>query len=184
MKNQIAADVHSLSVVWNVTYDRSSTTGKPTIKESWLKVRIEGAEGSVQTKLALLAESNLQFKIGTSSRINDAKATDAYYPRGLECAQLFTILGNVARHVDMTGFDATKWLNRFPSSSSAYERLSDYIEETAEQVSPSPVVPEIASPIPDQVAIPVDTNNRMSTEEIPVVAPIQVKGKGRARKLV
>lgn len=178
-KNNVSVDVHSLSVVWNCTYDRTPT-GKPTIKEAWLKVKIDGADGNVAEKFRLLASSPLQFKISTAERVQDAKSSNTYYPRGLECAQLFTILGNVARHVDMAGFDATKWAKRFPTTSQAGYRLADYIEETKEKEIPV-VAPAISAPVVDTIAIPpVDINNRMSQEEIPVSPPVKVKTRAKA----
>lgn len=181
-KSNISVDVHSLSVVWNCTYDRTPT-GKPTIKESWLKVKIDGADGNLSEKFRLLADSPLQFKISTAERVSDAKSSNTYYPRGKECAQLFTILGNVAHHVDMEGFSAEKWAKRFPTTSQASYRLAEYIEETS--VKPEPI-PAIASPVPDETVLPIPTpeeiNNRMAQEEIPVVANGKIKG--RARKLV
>lgn len=136
----VKTDVHSLSVVWNRTYEQTAT-GRESVKEQWLKVAILGAEGSVAAKFALLCTSALQFKVSTAQRVQDAKASDTYYPRGSECAQLFTVLAGMPETVDMTGFDADKWAKRFPVSSHAHKQLSKLI--------PAPVATGETSQLPN-----------------------------------
>jgi hypothetical protein len=123
----VRADVHSLSCVWNRTYEVNEN-GNERVKEQWFKVKIEGAEGGIRQKFDLLAESDLQFKVSTAERIVDAKSNNTYYPRGRECAQLFGVLADLTQWVDMSGFDASKWARRMPVNSLAYDRLCDYAE--------------------------------------------------------
>lgn len=170
MSNQVQSDVHSLSVVSNRTYTKT-TTGRISEKESWIKVTIEGGEGSsVSDKFRLLAASPLQFKVSTAARVQDAKATDTYYPRGAECAQLFSVLGNIRfTTLDMVGFDARKWQKRFSPDMLANERLGDYadmVERAAQAELDQKVQATIVSPAEFVGPMP---ENRMTDAQIPTV---------------
>lgn len=181
----VKSDVHSLSVVYN-RVRVVSPTGTESWKESWIKVKIEGAEGSVLKKFRLLFESSLQFKISTSERVGDAKASDTYYPRGKECAQLFAVLADCSNYVDMEGFDAQKWTKRFVTTMLAGKRLAEYVAFQASEIARLQAEKDaqekaiVQPPVTDTIP-PVDAPaNRMQEETI----PSNGKKGGRARKLV
>lgn len=182
----VKSDVHSLSVV----RDRVRVifgTGNESPKESWLKVNISGAEGSIEQKFSLLSNSPLQFKLNLSDRERDAKGGDTYYPRGRECAQLFAVLADLRHYVKMEGFDGAKWQKRFQVESLAEERLSKYVAMGA---AIARLQAAIVPAAPADVVPPVEASaNRMNEEAIPVVAtaadPVETVKTGRkARKLV
>ncbi len=176
MATDLKSDVHSLAVVCFRTMEQTST-GRIAIKEQWLKANIIGAEGSVSEKFALLFKSHLQFKVGLSQRVADAKASDTYYPKGKECAQLFSVLSNHVGVVDMADFDVAKWEKRFPVKSHAGICLAKY----ADSIKPA-VVPEIPAPVADTTTIPVG-ENRMTHEEVPTTPakPARRNGKKEAQ---
>lgn len=129
-KTNVSVDVHSLAVVWN-RITKISASGNVSYPESWMKVKILGGEGSISAKFALLYASKLQFKITTAERERDARSTDTYYPRGAECAQLFSVLADMIGVVPMEDFDGTKWADRMPKGCLAKLRLIEYTESLA-----------------------------------------------------
>lgn len=131
--SSVSIDTHTLAVVWNRT-QKISSTGNVSYPESWLKVKLPGAEGSIASKFGKLHASPLQFKVTTAERDRDAKRTDTFYPKGKECAQLFCILGDVRiTGIDMEDFDADKWTIRFPEGSLAKLRLLEYVDMVAKK---------------------------------------------------
>lgn len=172
-KSNASVDTHALSVVSNRTYE-ITRSGNTSERETWIKAAINGGEGTVAQKFALLANSPLQFKISTSARIQDAKATDVYYPHGKECAQLFAVMSDLTMYVDMEGFEAAKWEKRFSSGMLAQERLAEYVSYVESQEKKKIVPPTVKAKgkgkakEADPVADVVDTN-RITEESIPVV---------------
>ncbi len=167
MATDIRSDVHSLSVVRD-RINVCSPTGTWGVKESWLKVKLDGAEGSIAHKFALLYRSAIQFKINLNERDGDAKGGSTYYPRGSECAQLFSVLADYADVCKMDGFSADKWAVRFPIDSLAQKRLLAYSALVKTEADKAKAALAAAQVPAIQDAHVNEYTNRMEADKVPV----------------